>query len=199
MSRTMKTNSPSRSGLAGSAGDLRAERSAVLLLSGALSARNIKTPRLTPPAYKESAPAAYSAAPPGTWQPAKPQDALLKGKWWEIFNEPELNALEDQLNINNQNIAQFFQNFMAARAQIREARAGLFPTVTVDPAYSRTTEPAALRAVAAVTATARRPRFSPRRKPSPSPAFLCRSMSRGSRTSGAAFATRFTNSSMPRR
>ena len=89
-----------------------------------------------PPAFKESSPAAYSAAPPGTWQPAQPQDAALKGKWWEMFNEPELNALEDQLNINNQNIAQYFQNFMAARAQVSEARAGFFPTATVDPATS---------------------------------------------------------------
>ena len=77
------------------------------------------------PRSRKSAPAAYSAAPPGTWQPAQPQDAVLKGKWWEMFNEPELNALEEQLNIDNQNIAQYFQNFMAARAQVREARAGL--------------------------------------------------------------------------
>jgi outer membrane protein TolC len=74
-----------------------------------------RLPRLTAP------------APPGTWQPAQPQDAALKGKWWEMFNEPELNALEDQLNIDNQNIAQYFQNFMAARAQVREARAATFP------------------------------------------------------------------------
>ena len=90
-----------------------------------------------PPAFKESSPAAYSAAPPGAWQPAQPQDAVLKGKWWEMFNEPELNALEEQLNINNQNIAQYFQNFMAARAQVSEARAGYFPTVTANPAFTR--------------------------------------------------------------
>ena len=97
----------------------------------------------TPPAFKEASPAAYSAAPPGTWQAAQPQDAALKGKWWEMFKEPELNALEDQLNIDNQNIAQYFQNFMAARAQAREARAGYFPTVTVNPAYTRTSAGAA--------------------------------------------------------
>ncbi|MGA3018020.1 MAG: efflux transporter outer membrane subunit [Bryobacteraceae bacterium] len=91
----------------------------------------------TAPAFKEATPAAYSAAPPGTWQPAQPQDAVLKGKWWEMFNEPELNALEDQLNIDNQNIARYFQDFMAARAQVREARAGYFPTVTVNPAFTR--------------------------------------------------------------
>jgi NodT family efflux transporter outer membrane factor (OMF) lipoprotein len=91
----------------------------------------------TPPAFKEATPAAYSSAPPGSWQPAQPHDAELKGKWWEVFNEPELNALEDQLNIDNQNIAQYFQNFMAARAQVREARAGYFPTATVNPAFNR--------------------------------------------------------------
>jgi NodT family efflux transporter outer membrane factor (OMF) lipoprotein len=89
-----------------------------------------------PPAFKEAAPAAYSSAPPGTWQPAQPQDAVLKGKWWEMFNEPELNTLEDQLNIDNQNIAEFFQNFMAARAQVRAARAGYYPTVTVSPSVT---------------------------------------------------------------
>ena len=97
----------------------------------------------TAPSFKEASPAAYSAAPPGSWQPAQPQDAVLKGKWWEIFNEPELNALEDQLNIDNQNIAQYFQNFMAARAQVREARAGYYPTATVNPSVTRTSVGAA--------------------------------------------------------
>ncbi|HTW63910.1 MAG TPA: efflux transporter outer membrane subunit [Bryobacteraceae bacterium] len=90
------------------------------------------------PAFKESAPAAYKSGLPGAWKPARPEDAVLKGKWWEMFNEPELNALEDQLNINNQNIAQYFQNFMAARAQVGEARSQYFPTVTAAPSYTRT-------------------------------------------------------------
>jgi NodT family efflux transporter outer membrane factor (OMF) lipoprotein len=115
----------------------------MFLLLSLLAACNVG-PKYTPPAmppppaYKEAAPAAYSSAPPGTWQPAQPQDAALKGKWWEMFNEPELNALEEQLNIDNQNIAQFFQNFMAARAQVREARAGYYPTVTVNPSITNT-------------------------------------------------------------
>jgi NodT family efflux transporter outer membrane factor (OMF) lipoprotein len=89
------------------------------------------------PAFKESAPAAYSSAPPGTWQPAQPQDAVLKGKWWEMFKEPDLNALEEQLDIDNQNIAQYFQNFMAARSQVREARAGYFPTLNAVPSVTK--------------------------------------------------------------
>ena len=111
---------------------------AIALLSGCnVGPRYIAPAVPAPPAFKESSPAAYSSAPPGTWQPALPQDAALKGKWWEMLNEPELNALEEQLNINNQNIAQYFQNFMAARAQVSEARAGFFPTATLDPAASR--------------------------------------------------------------
>lgn len=88
------------------------------------------------------APAAYKESPTqfkegGGWTVAQPSDAMLRGKWWEIFNEPELNALEDQLDINNQNIKQFFENFMAARALVREARAQYFPTLTAAPGASR--------------------------------------------------------------
>lgn len=111
----------------------------IALLSACTVGPKYSAPALpAPPSFKESAPEAFSSAPPGSWQPAKPQDAELKGKWWEMFNEPELNALEEQLNIDNQNIAQFFQNFMAARAQVREARAGYFPTVTANPSVTAT-------------------------------------------------------------
>jgi NodT family efflux transporter outer membrane factor (OMF) lipoprotein len=71
------------------------------------------------------------------WKVASPQDAMLHGKWWEIFNESELNDLEDQLNINNQNIKIFFENYLAARAIIREARSQYYPTVSVGFGYSR--------------------------------------------------------------
>ena len=47
---------------------------------------------------------------------------MLRGNWWEVFHEPELNALEEQLNINNQNIKQYFEQYMEARALIAEAR-----------------------------------------------------------------------------
>jgi NodT family efflux transporter outer membrane factor (OMF) lipoprotein len=62
---------------------------------------------------------------------------MLRGKWWEIYNDPELNALEEQLNINNQNIKQFFANFMEARALVREARAQLYPTISTAPGWTR--------------------------------------------------------------
>jgi NodT family efflux transporter outer membrane factor (OMF) lipoprotein len=98
-------------------------------------------PRYLPPAI--TAPAAFKESPAqfkeaDGWQIAQPQDAALRGKWWEIYNEPELNALEDQLDIDNQNIRQAFENFMEARALVREARSQYFPTVSVGSSYTRT-------------------------------------------------------------
>ncbi len=97
-------------------------------------------PKYHPPT--ETAPAAFKESPTqfketGGWTVAQPQDAVLRGKWWEIYNEPELNALEEQLNINNQNIQQAFENFMEARALVREARSQYFPTVSVGAGYTR--------------------------------------------------------------
>ena len=121
-------------GFAGAKSFACAAACAAVLLSGCnVGPKYVKPSAPAPPEFKESSPAAYSNPPEGTtpdktWQPAQPQDATLKGKWWEIFNEPELNALEDQLDINNQNIAKYFQNFMAARAQVREAKSQFYPT-----------------------------------------------------------------------
>ena len=123
---------------------LRALASGLVLAAGCVGPAYVKPQVETPPAFKESSPAAYQDADPGAWQPARPQDAALKGKWWEAFGEPELNALEEQLNINNQNIAQFFQNFMAARAQVAVARSNYFPTLTASPAATRTHSSGAL-------------------------------------------------------
>ncbi len=120
--------------------------SATLLLSGChVGPKYVKPVLPPPPAFKEAAPLAYANSLPGTWEPAKPQDATLKGRWWEIFKEPELNTLEEQLDINNQNIASYFQNFMAARAQVREFKAQEYPTVTVSPSYNRERSPSTLR------------------------------------------------------
>src|SRR5271165_2338964 len=75
------------------------------------------------------------------WKVAQPQDSALHGKWWEIFQDPQLNSLEEQVNVSNQNIASAFASFMAARALVREARSQYFPTVTVAPAISHLHQP----------------------------------------------------------
>jgi NodT family efflux transporter outer membrane factor (OMF) lipoprotein len=99
-------------------------------------------PKYHPPATPPPAAANYKESPVNFqdadgWKVASPQDAMLHGKWWEVFNEPDLNALEEQLNINNQNIKEFFQNFMEARALVAEAHAQYWPTVTVNPFWTR--------------------------------------------------------------
>src|ERR1700678_683477 len=91
-------------------------------------------PQAPAPAYKESTTQFNDNGP---WTVAQPSDAMLRGKWWEIFNDPELNALEEQLNIDNQNIKQFFENYMEARAVVREARSQYFPTLAAAPSFSR--------------------------------------------------------------
>jgi NodT family efflux transporter outer membrane factor (OMF) lipoprotein len=103
----------------------------------------------SPPAFKESGP---QQAPDGsTWETAQPQDDALRGKWWEIYQEPELNALEDQLNISNQNIARSFDDFMAARAQVRQARSSYYPTLSVGLSYTRNRSPQTQTAVSSVS------------------------------------------------
>ena len=89
----------------------------------------------TPALFKEAVPV---TAPDGTvWTPANPQDAALRGEWWKVYKEPELDELEDRLNRSNQTIAQAYQNFMAARAQVSQARASYAPIATLQPAYTR--------------------------------------------------------------
>jgi NodT family efflux transporter outer membrane factor (OMF) lipoprotein len=91
-------------------------------------------PAATAPNYKESTVNFQDA---DGWKVASPQDAMLRGNWWEVFHEPELNTLEEQLNVDNQNIKVSFEQYMAARATIAEARSQYWPQITVNPAFSR--------------------------------------------------------------
>jgi NodT family efflux transporter outer membrane factor (OMF) lipoprotein len=88
-----------------------------------------------PKTYKELPPA--QATTNGQWKPAQPKDAADRGKWWEIFGDPELNALEEQVAPSNQSVAQAEAQFRGARALARGARASLFPTVSVGASVTR--------------------------------------------------------------
>src|SRR3984885_1836810 len=108
---------------------------ALLVMSGCVVGPKYHAPSPQAPA------AAYKETPSqvketGDWTVARPADATLRGKWWEIFSDPELNALEEQLDINNQNIKQFFENFMEARAIVGEARSQYYPTLSIGPAIT---------------------------------------------------------------
>ena len=83
------------------------------------------------------APVAFKEAPPAGWKEAQPNDGAQRGKWWEVYTDPRLNALEEQVTISNQNVLAAEAQFRAAKASVRVARAGQFPTVTAAPSATR--------------------------------------------------------------
>jgi len=85
----------------------------------------------TPSAYKEGPPASW--ADTQEWKQAQPSEAVKRGKWWEIYNDPELNALEEQVSISNQNLKMAEAQFREARFAVKIAHSNLFPTITVSP------------------------------------------------------------------
>ncbi|HUH66158.1 MAG TPA: efflux transporter outer membrane subunit [Syntrophales bacterium] len=80
-----------------------------------------------PPAYKEAA----------GWKVAEPQETVVRGAWWKIFQDPQIDALEEQVTISNQNVAAAEAQFRQARAAVQAARAGYFPTVSVGAQATR--------------------------------------------------------------
>jgi NodT family efflux transporter outer membrane factor (OMF) lipoprotein len=81
-------------------------------------------------------PQAFKEPPPKGWKEAQPNDGALRGKWWEIFADPALNALEEQVSISNQNVLQAEAQFNEAKAAVRIARSALFPLVTTTPSVT---------------------------------------------------------------
>ncbi len=81
-----------------------------------------------PPAYKEV----------GNWKPAQPNDQNLGGNWWTLFQDPQLDALELQVNVSNQNLKAAEAQYRQARAVVRYNRADYYPTVTAGPSATRT-------------------------------------------------------------
>lgn len=100
----------------------------------------------TPAAYKEVTP--ENAKDIDNWKQAQPSDAVIRGNWWEVFNDPTLNSLESQVNVSNQSIASAAASFLAARAIVKEARSQLFPTVTVSPSITEQKQSADLKTFA---------------------------------------------------
>jgi NodT family efflux transporter outer membrane factor (OMF) lipoprotein len=102
---------------------------ALFQLSGCTVGPNYHTPTAQiPSAYKEAA----------GWKPAQPNDQNLGGDWWTVFQDPQLNDLELQVNVSNQNLKAAEAQYREARAALRYDRADLYPTVTAGPSATRT-------------------------------------------------------------
>ena len=83
------------------------------------------------PEFKEAGPSTFKES--DGWKVAQPSDQTLRGKWWEMFGDPQLNVLEEQIEPANQTLAMAEANFRAARANIRFYKANLAPTLSVGP------------------------------------------------------------------
>jgi NodT family efflux transporter outer membrane factor (OMF) lipoprotein len=102
---------------------------AALQLTGCVVGPKYHQPAVqAPPAYKEV----------GDWKPAEPNDQNLGGNWWTVFQDPQLDALELQVNVSNQNLKAAEAQFQQARAALRYNRADYYPTVTAGPSATRT-------------------------------------------------------------
>jgi NodT family efflux transporter outer membrane factor (OMF) lipoprotein len=101
---------------------------AVLLTGCAVGPRYSRAQVPSAPEYKET---------PPNWKQAQPADQIARGRWWEIFQDPQLSALEQQVSVSNQTLKAAVAQFQQARALVRLNRADLYPTVTAGPAVSR--------------------------------------------------------------
>jgi NodT family efflux transporter outer membrane factor (OMF) lipoprotein len=102
---------------------------------------NYNRPAYDAPAnYKEMG--ATNVVPPpnppgGNWQPANPSDGMLTGKWWEIYQDPQLNKLEERIAADNVQLKQALETYLAARDQVAVARANFYPTLSAGPSIDR--------------------------------------------------------------
>jgi NodT family efflux transporter outer membrane factor (OMF) lipoprotein len=101
----------------------------LMLVSGcAVGPRYSRPSAPVPTDYKET---------PQNWKPAQPADRTLRGKWWEIYQDPQLNALEEKINISNQSLKAAQAQFAQARATVRYNRADYYPTITAGVSATR--------------------------------------------------------------
>jgi NodT family efflux transporter outer membrane factor (OMF) lipoprotein len=108
---------------------------ATLSLAGCMVGPKYKTPpAIVAPSFKETTPSSF--AENDGWKAGRPSDTALKGDWWTLFQDAQLNQLEPQVDTANQTLKSAEANFRAARAQIGYARSSEAPTIGVGPGIS---------------------------------------------------------------
>jgi NodT family efflux transporter outer membrane factor (OMF) lipoprotein len=111
-------------------------RTAILVALAMLTSGCTVGPRYQRPTAP-STPAFKELAGNDQWKVASPSDEMLKGKWWEIFGDPDLNRLEELVSINNQNVKQAEAQFRAARALVLLNHANYYPTIGANPSITQ--------------------------------------------------------------
>jgi NodT family efflux transporter outer membrane factor (OMF) lipoprotein len=109
-----------------------------LLVSGCTVGPNYHRPNApAAPAFKESAVVPPPDLPGGGWKQVTPNDSTLRANWWEIYQDSQLDKLEQQVAVSNQTLKASYEQYMQARAAIQVYRAQYYPTVTVGPSATR--------------------------------------------------------------
>ena len=91
-----------------------------LLLSGCTVGPNYHRPDApTAPAFKESAVVPPPDLPQGGWKQVTPNDSAMRANWWEIYQDPQLDKLEQQVAVSNQTLKASYEQYMQARAAIQ--------------------------------------------------------------------------------
>ena len=103
----------------------------LMTLEGCVKGPKYVQPQVQIPASYKETPDSFKET--DNWKLAKPADAVIRGKWWEMFKESDLNALEEQVNLSNQTIALADATFRSARALVKQSRSQYFPTLTTSP------------------------------------------------------------------
>jgi len=112
---------------------------AAMMISGCTVGPNYHRPTApSAPAFEESAVPVPPPNPPnGGWKQVTPNDSAIRPNWWEMYQDPQLNKLEEQVAVSNQTLKASYEQYMQARAAIQVYRSQYFPTLTVAPAASR--------------------------------------------------------------
>src|SRR6202012_5891636 len=109
-----------------------------LLVSGCTVGPNYHRPTApTAPAFKESAVFPPPDLPAGGWKQVTPSDSAMRPNWWEIYQAPQLNKLEEQVAVSNQTLKASYEQYMQARAAIQYYRSQSFPTLSISPSAGR--------------------------------------------------------------
>ena len=103
----------------------------LLLVGCMVGPKYVKPTAPTAPEFKEQPPDSFKEG--SDWKQAQPSDQTLRGNWWEIFGDPQLDSLEEQLTTSNQNLKIAETRLREARSMIRFNRASLAPTISTSP------------------------------------------------------------------
>ncbi len=97
---------------------------------------------LEPPLKIPQIPTANTYKEIGSWTQAQPADRLPRDRWWTLYENSELDELEQRLIAGNPTLAAALANYAQARALADQARAGLFPTIGLNASVGRDRESA---------------------------------------------------------